>query len=111
MDFIGEAVSEFIGGRADRPDEAPSDPPYVQPPWVARWDGEAGSWIFINEATGERTWEKPVIEEAGEWFSIITPVRITPAFHARLTSRVRQKGRTDYIHTAYTQPPLDVPSH
>lgn len=66
MDFLGEVVSEFVGGNADRPVEAPNDAPYVQPPWVARWDREAESWIFINEQTGERTWEKPVIEEAGE---------------------------------------------
>lgn len=63
MDFIGEVVSEVIGNRRD---EAPMDPPYVQPPWVTRWDGEAGRWIFINEATGERSWERPVLEEAGK---------------------------------------------
>lgn len=64
MDFLGEVISEVVGG--GNRNDAPNDPPYVSPPWVARWDGEAGSWIFINEATGERTWEKPVIEEAGE---------------------------------------------
>lgn len=80
MDFISEAISEFVGGHDDRP----SDPPYVQPPWVAHWDGEAGSWIFINEATGERTFQKPVIEEAGE--SILH--RTTPA--------------TEHLHTLHT---------
>lgn len=65
MSFIGELISEVVGNH-DRRDEAPEDPPYVQPPWVSRWDGEAGRWIFINEATGERSWERPVIEEAGE---------------------------------------------
>lgn len=61
MDFIREAISDMVGGHDDRQDERP----HVQPPWVAHWDGEAGSWIFINEATGERTFQKPVIEEAG----------------------------------------------
>lgn len=73
MDFIGEVVSEVIGNNMDRRDEAPMDPPYVQPPWAARWDGEAGRWIFINEATGERSWERPVLEEAGKK-PLISPV-------------------------------------
>lgn len=60
MDFITEAISEAISGRDNGP-----EPPYVQPPWVARWDNEAERWIFVNEATGERSWEKPVFEEAG----------------------------------------------
>lgn len=66
MSFIGEILSEVIGNHEQR-NEAPMDPPYVQPPWVSRWDGEAGRWIFINEETGERSWERPVLEEAGEW--------------------------------------------
>lgn len=65
MNFLGEVLSEVVGNHQQR-DEAPSDPPYVQPPWAARWDGEASRWIFINEETGERSWERPVLEEAGE---------------------------------------------
>lgn len=65
MSFIGEILSEVVGNH-ERRDEEPMDPPYVQPPWVSRWDGDAGRWIFINEATGERSWERPVLEEAGE---------------------------------------------
>ncbi|KAF4301289.1 ww domain protein [Botryosphaeria dothidea] len=46
---------------------APPQPPPVQPPWVARWDNEAGRWIFINEQTGARTFEHPgnSYQEAG----------------------------------------------
>lgn len=65
MDFIKGAISEVMGNHG-RDDENPGEPPFVQPPWQAHWDGEAGRWIFVNEATGERSWERPVLEEAGE---------------------------------------------
>ncbi|KAF3767470.1 hypothetical protein M406DRAFT_350577 [Cryphonectria parasitica EP155] len=68
MSFIGEMIEEVVGNNIDSRNEAPMDPPYVQPPWVTRWDDEAGRWIFINEATGERSFEKPVFEEAAEDF-------------------------------------------
>lgn len=80
MSFLGEMLEEVVGGGGgggnnygggnnndyDRRDEGPGDPPYVQPPWATRWDGEAGRWIFINEQTGERSFERPIFEEAGE---------------------------------------------
>ncbi|KAJ9355537.1 hypothetical protein DTO282E5_3925 [Paecilomyces variotii] len=34
-------------------------PPQVYPPWVARWDAREGRYFFVNEQTGERTWEYP----------------------------------------------------
>lgn len=37
-------------------------PPRVPPPWVARWDERAGRWLFVNEATGARTFEHPAGE-------------------------------------------------
>ncbi|KAK2605632.1 hypothetical protein N8I77_008457 [Diaporthe amygdali] len=66
MGFFSEMISEVVGDAVDGGNDSPSDPPYVQPPWVARWDSEAGRWIFLNEETGERSWEKPVLEEAAE---------------------------------------------
>lgn len=66
MGFFGDVISEVVGNSIDGGNDAPSDPPYVHPPWVARWDGEAGRWIYFNEETGERSWERPVLEEAGE---------------------------------------------
>lgn len=68
MGLIGDLVSEFThSGQQQQPQESyggssggyGQQPPYVQPPWVARWDGEAGRWIFINEQTGARTFEHP----------------------------------------------------
>lgn len=66
MSFITEVIEEFVGDKGERRDEGPV-PPSVQWPWVARWDDEARSWIFINEETGERSWERPVMEEVGEF--------------------------------------------
>ncbi|CAN8103082.1 unnamed protein product [Discula destructiva] len=76
MSFIGEILEEVVGGGGggggggnnyDRRDEGAVDPPYVQPPWVTRWD-QAGRWIFINEQTGEHSFERPIFEEAAEDF-------------------------------------------
>lgn len=67
MGFFGDVISEVVGNSVDGGNDSPSDPPYVHPPWVARWDGEAGRWIYFNEETGERSWERPVLEEAGEF--------------------------------------------
>ncbi|POS74446.1 hypothetical protein DHEL01_v207169 [Diaporthe helianthi] len=66
MGFLSDVLSEMVGNSVDGGTDSPSDAPYVHPPWVARWDGEAGRWIYFNEETGERSWEKPVLEEAAE---------------------------------------------
>lgn len=31
----------------------------MPPPWIARWDGESQRWFYVNEQTGERTWNHP----------------------------------------------------
>lgn len=36
-----------------------SGPPAVPPPWVARWDEQDRRWLYINEQTGERTFQHP----------------------------------------------------
>ncbi|KAF5867170.1 hypothetical protein ETB97_004091 [Aspergillus alliaceus] len=33
--------------------------PQVPPPWVARWDDQSQRWFYVNEQTGERTWNHP----------------------------------------------------
>ncbi|KAE8372534.1 hypothetical protein BDV26DRAFT_98495 [Aspergillus bertholletiae] len=33
--------------------------PQVSPPWVARWDEQSQRWFYVNEQTGERTWNHP----------------------------------------------------
>lgn len=85
MGFFGDVISEVVGNSVDGSNDSPSDPPYVHPPWVARWDGEAGRWIYFNEETGERSWERPVLEEAGE-FCLITIFDMYPCQTAKLTN-------------------------
>ncbi|KAL6252894.1 hypothetical protein RBB50_000613 [Rhinocladiella similis] len=36
-----------------------NEPPRVPEPWVARWDGEARRWYFINQQTNQQTFEYP----------------------------------------------------
>lgn len=85
MGFFGDVISEVVGNSIDGGNDAPSDPPYVHPPWVARWDGEAGRWIYFNEETGERSWERPVLEEAGKSCHFGTSLHISPCQAAKLT--------------------------
>lgn len=85
MGFFGDVISEVVGNSIDGGNDAPSDPPYVHPPWVARWDGEAGRWIYFNEETGERSWERPVLEEAGESWHLNIALLICPCHAAKLT--------------------------
>lgn len=84
MNFIGEMIQEAVGRHGEHRNEEPADPPYVQPPWVTRWDDEMGRWVFINERTGERSFEKPVFEEAGE-----------PVLHLPCLPFIAKKQETD----------------
>jgi hypothetical protein len=37
----------------------PPQPPQVPYPWVARWDDRDQRWFFLNEQTGQTSWEAP----------------------------------------------------
>jgi hypothetical protein len=37
----------------------PPQPPQVPYPWVARWDDRDQRWFFLNEQTGQMSWEAP----------------------------------------------------
>ncbi|KAL3459815.1 hypothetical protein BJX64DRAFT_196376 [Aspergillus heterothallicus] len=37
----------------------PPQPPQVPYPWVARWDDRDQRWFFLNEQTGQTSWEVP----------------------------------------------------
>ena len=34
-------------------------PPSVPPPWVAEYDGQSQRYYFVNQDSGERTWDTP----------------------------------------------------
>jgi hypothetical protein len=36
-----------------------SQPPPVSPPWYAEWDSRENRWLFVNQQTGERTFNQP----------------------------------------------------
>lgn len=61
MSFLGELVNEFThsGGGQQRQQRGVPPPPQVPPPWRAMWDAPAGRYIFINEQTGQRTFDFP----------------------------------------------------
>lgn len=38
---------------------ASQGPPPVSPPWYAEWDGRENRWLFVNQQSGERTFNYP----------------------------------------------------
>ncbi|OKL63726.1 hypothetical protein UA08_00356 [Talaromyces atroroseus] len=52
MDFVEEQQVYYSGGAGG--------PPSVPGPWVAQWAEQESTWIYINEETGERSWEAPL---------------------------------------------------
>ena len=33
--------------------------PRVAPPWISQWDDQSQRYFYINQETGERTWDLP----------------------------------------------------
>lgn len=61
MEFVEEIVEKVVGPSDYGSSSAPPayEGPPLPPPWIARWESEYQRWIYINEQTGERTWERP----------------------------------------------------
>jgi hypothetical protein len=67
MGFLSELVHEFKGksGHSSQQQGGPpmagasQGPPPVSPPWYAEWDGRENRWLFVNQQTGERTFNYP----------------------------------------------------
>lgn len=58
MSFLKNLVSEFAGGDNQQQRGIPP-PPQVPYPWRAVWEAQAGRYLFINEQTGQRTFDFP----------------------------------------------------
>lgn len=78
MSFFNKLVSEFTGGGQQQQQQYQGPPPQqyqqgpppqqygqgpppppVSPPWYAEWEGREGRWLFVNQQTGERTFNYP----------------------------------------------------
>ncbi|KAF2131015.1 hypothetical protein P153DRAFT_208906 [Dothidotthia symphoricarpi CBS 119687] len=64
MGFLNELISDFTGqgGQSQNSgsqNQSSQGPPPVSPPWVAEWDGRDNRWMFVNQQTGERTYNHP----------------------------------------------------
>jgi hypothetical protein len=77
MSFFKNLVSEFTGGGQQQQQQQyggpppqqyggpppqqynQQGPPPVSPPWYAEWEGREGRWLFVNQHTGERTFNYP----------------------------------------------------
>ncbi|KAF2227777.1 hypothetical protein BDZ85DRAFT_7504 [Elsinoe ampelina] len=55
MSFLKDLVSNFT----DSDSQPSGPPPQVPQPWFAEWDSREGRWLFINNDTGDRTYDFP----------------------------------------------------
>lgn len=44
-------------------------PPQPPPPWIAEWDSQSQRWFFVNQQTGERSWNFPQASYGGGGYS------------------------------------------
>lgn len=47
------------GGQGQGYNSGPAPPQDLPYPWVPRWDDRDQRWFYVNEQTGERSWERP----------------------------------------------------
>lgn len=47
------------GGYGSAPPPGPPPPEGLPYPWVGRWDERERRWYYVNEQTGQTTWERP----------------------------------------------------
>ena len=72
MEFVENIVESFTsrGGRQEEVVEerreyyssgpgGPPPPPSVPRPWIAEWDERERAYFYINQETGQRSWEVP----------------------------------------------------
>lgn len=70
MEFVENVVERFSsgGGRREEVVEERREyyssgpggpPPFVPRPWIAEWDERDGRYFYINQETGQRSWELP----------------------------------------------------
>jgi hypothetical protein len=57
MSFLKNLVSELAGG--DNQQRGIPPPPQVAYTWRAIWEAQAGRYLFVNEQTGQRTFDFP----------------------------------------------------
>jgi hypothetical protein len=60
----GDSYSSYnqqpsYGGQGQGYNSGPAPPQDLPYPWVARWDDRDQRWFYVNEQTGERSWERP----------------------------------------------------
>lgn len=68
MEFVENVVESFSSGGGRREEvveqrqeyysSGPGGPP-VPRPWIAQWDEREGRYFYINQETGERSWNLP----------------------------------------------------
>jgi hypothetical protein len=59
--FVEKLFDSFTGQDDNQQQQQQSQLP---PGWTSQWDDREQRYLYINESTGERSWDVP---EGGEW--------------------------------------------
>jgi hypothetical protein len=61
--FVEKLFDSFTGQDTQQQQQQQQQ---VQRPWISQWDDREQRYVYINEETGERSWEVP---QQGEFFA------------------------------------------
>ena len=74
MSGFVEKLFDSFTGQDNNNQQQQQQPQQVQRPWISQWDDRENRYIYINEQTGERSWEVP---QQGEFLLPVLPFPLT----------------------------------
>lgn len=69
MSGFVEKLFDSFTGQNDQNQQQQQSQPQLPPGWISQWDDREQRYIYINESTGERSWEVP--QQGGFLFSLL----------------------------------------
>jgi hypothetical protein len=74
--FVEKLFDSFTGqdNQNQNQNQQQQSQPQLPPGWISQWNDRENRYIYINEQTGERSWEVP---QQGEFLLPILPFPLT----------------------------------
>ena len=73
MSGFVEKLFDSFTGQDNNNQQQQQQPQQVQRPWISQWDDREQRYVYINEETGERSWEVP---QQGEFFLLMDLISV-----------------------------------
>ena len=93
MSGFVEKLFDSFTGQDNQNQQQQQSQPQLPPGWISQWDDRENRYIYINEQTGERSWDVP---QQGEFLPVlpfpltVPPKKLTPT---RFLPRCRRMDR------------------